>query len=267
MSEQLTPKPSLDEEKKQTFLGWLRACFFTGIFSVAPVLITFYIIRFLVTLLDGTATSLFPAKYAPSNYLPYDIPGFEIFLGFIMLIILGAFVRNYFGAKMLKWGESIVTSIPGVRSIYTSVKQVIDTITTSNSSSFREVVLVEYPRKGVWAIGFVSGKTKGEVQRLTKDELINVFIPTTPNPTSGFLLFVPKKDIKPLHMTVDQGVKMVISAGIVTPTSAEGFDELYKEQCEKEEVERLVVNKITQDDVNEEKRTQERLDKEAKKEK
>ena len=263
------PNLVAEEQKKAkpTLLGWLRSCFFTGLLAVAPVLITFYVIRLTVQLLDGAATSLFPKKYAPSNYLPYDIPGFELFLGFFVLIIIGAFVKNYFGAKMLRWGEHVVNSIPGVRSIYSSVKQIIDTVTKSNSASFREVVLVEYPRKGMWAIAFVTGKTQGEVQRITDDEVINLFIPTTPNPTSGFLLFVPKADIIPLHMTVDQGIKMVISAGIVTPTSAEGFGQLYNEQkIDKEkERERLVVEKLTKQRVKEaEKLTAERLKREAK---
>lgn len=262
----INPEQPQEEVKKTSFMAWLRSCFFTGIFALAPVVITFYLIRFAVGLLNGIATSFFPEKYAPSNYLPYDIPGFELLLGFILLIIIGAFVKNYFGAKLLNWSESLLTSIPGVSSIYNTVKQVIDTVTTSNSSSFREVVLVEYPRKDLWAIAFVTGKTKGEVQRITDDELINVFIPTTPNPTSGFLLFVPKKDIRPLHMTVDQGIKMVISAGIVTPTSAEGFDQLYKEQhTNDKEMERLVVDKVSKKDVKAaEKRTAARLDAEAK---
>lgn len=261
MSEQKTQKNNGEEQPKSNFFTWLRSCFFTGIFALAPVVITFYLIRFAVNLLNTVATSFFPQKYAPSNYLPYDIPGFEILLGLILLIIIGAFVKNYFGAKLLKWSENILTSIPGVSAVYNTVKQVIDTVTTSNSSSFREVVMVEYPRKGIWAIGFVTGKTKGEVQRLTEDDLINIFVPTTPNPTSGFLLFVPKKDIIPLHMTVDQGLKMVISAGIVTPSSAEGFDELYKEQkTDTEDTERLIVDKITKKDVKAaEKRTKERI--------
>lgn len=248
-------------KKNGGFLSWLKSCFFTGIFSMAPVLITFLLIRFTVRLLDGAATSIFPKKYAPSNYLPYDIPGFEILLGFVLIVILGAFVRNYIGAKLLRWGEGIMLSIPGVKTIYSSVKQVIDTVSTSNSASFREVVLVEYPRKGIWAMGFVSGKTQGEIQRMTEDEMLNVFLPTTPNPTSGFLLFVPKKEIRPLHMTVDQGIKMLISAGIVTPTSAEGYDALHKEQQEdNKKREHLVVDKLSTQDVEEaKKRTADRL--------
>ena len=204
------------------FLGFLRSNFFAGLFVVLPITITVVLIRFLLEFLDAAATSLFPANYQLSNFIRYDIFGIEILVGAFVLIVIGILTKNFLGAKLMKWLESLVKSIPGVRGIYGAIKQIIETVTMSNSESFREVVLIEYPRKGLWAIGFVTGKTKGEVQRLRDEELVNVFLPTTPNPTSGFLLFVPKKDIHQLHMTVDQGIKMVISAGIVTPTTAEG---------------------------------------------
>lgn len=237
-------------EKKSGFFAWLRSNFFAGLFALLPVIITFYIIRFAVTMIDGAATSLFPAKYAPSNYIPYNIPGVELLLGVIALVILGMLIRNFIGAKLVKWAESLLLSIPGVRSIYGAVKQIIDTVSVSNSSSFREVVLIEYPRKGIWAIAFVTGETRGEVQRMEKSELVNIFLPTTPNPTSGFLLFVAREDLKPLHMTVEQGIKLVISAGIITPTTAEGFDALEKEQ-HSHTSESLVVDKLTKKDVKE----------------
>ncbi|MFT7433030.1 MAG: putative membrane protein [Alphaproteobacteria bacterium] len=237
-------------KKKIGFLGWLRSSFFAGLLVVLPVIITFYIIKFTVTMVDGAATSLFPAKYAPSNYLPYNIPGAELLLGAIFLVILGMLIRNFIGAKLVKWSETLVMSIPGVRAVYSAVKQIIDTVSVSNSSSFREVVLIEYPRKGLWAIAFVTGETKGEVSRMNGEGLVNIFLPTTPNPTSGFLLFVQRKDLKPLHMTVEQGIKLVISAGIITPTTAEGFDALEQEQ-HRHKSKSLVVDKLTKGDVEE----------------
>ena len=124
---------------------------------------------------------------------------------------------GFLGRTLLKSGERVLDKMPVVRSVYGAIKQVMETVMSTNSNSFREVVLVEYPRKGIWVIGFVTGETKGEVQSLKKEKLINVFIPTTPNPTSGFLLFFPKKDLIYMHMKIEDAVKMVISGGIVTP--------------------------------------------------
>ena len=238
------------QNKKPGFLSWLRGCFLTGLLVVLPIIITFYIIKFTVSVVNNVAESFFPPRFAPSNFLPYDIPGVELFMGVLALMFIGISVRNFVGAKLVKWSENIVTSIPGVRSIYGAVKQIIDTVSVSNSSSFREVVMVEYPRPGIWAIAFVTGETKGEVSRTQDEELVNVFLPTTPNPTSGFLLFVPRSELKPLHMTVEQGVKMVISAGIITPTTAEGYDALQKEQ-KKQDRENVIVPKVTSKDVKE----------------
>ena len=117
----------------------------------------------------------------------------------------------------MRTGERVLDKMPVVRTIYSAIKQIMQTVMSTNSESFRDVVLVEYPRKGIWVIGFVTGETKGEVQTLNKETLINVFIPTTPNPTSGFLLFLPKKDLIYMKMKVEDAVKMVISGGIVTP--------------------------------------------------
>lgn len=213
---------SAQVKKKGGVISYLRNNLLAGVLFVAPLLITFYVIRFLVGVLDNALSSLIPEKYSPTNFLPYDIFGMEIVVGLILLIFIGIFARNFVGQRLLSWWEKFLKNIPGVRTIYGATKQIIETVTSSSSDSFREVVMVEYPRKNSWAIAFVTGKTQGEVQKLTDSEMINVFLPTTPNPTSGFLLFVPKKDLIPLHMTVDQGIKMVISAGIVTPSLAEG---------------------------------------------
>ena len=149
--------------------------------------------------------------------LPHQIPGLGLIISIIVITFIGAITPGFLGRTLLKVGERILDNTPVVRSIYGAIKQIMETVMSTNSESFREVVLVEYPRKGIWVIGFVTGETKGEVQTLNKDTLINVFIPTTPNPTSGFLLFLPKKDLIYMNMKVEDAVKMVISGGIVTP--------------------------------------------------
>ena len=140
-----------------------------------------------------------------------------IYVTWIIITFIGAITPGFIGRTLLKAEERVLDKMPVVRSIYGAIKQIMETVMSTNSDSFREVVLVEYPRKKIWVIGFVTGETKGEVQTLNDETLINVFIPTTPNPTSGFLLFVPKKDLIYMKMKVEDAVKMVISGGIVTP--------------------------------------------------
>ena len=134
-----------------------------------------------------------------------------------MLTFIGFLTAGFIGRYIIKLGERIIARLPIIRSVYGALKQIFESVLKTSSKSFREVVLIEYPRKGIWAIGFITGDTKGEVQEISKNTLVNVFLPTTPNPTSGFLLFVPRKDLKVLNMNVEEGIKMVISGGIVTP--------------------------------------------------
>ena len=166
--------------------------FFKGILISAPIIITFYIAWGLIKFFDKKASPLL-------GTFPYEIPGFGLITVFI------------FFAKIL-------SKMPILRNIYKGLKQLFEAILTHKSNSFREVVLIEYPRQGIWAMGFLTGLTKGEVNRKTKNQMVNIFLPTTPNPTSGFLLFVPKKDIIRLIMTVEEGIKMIISAGMLTPS-------------------------------------------------
>jgi uncharacterized membrane protein len=195
----------------------LRNYFLTGILVTAPLVITFYAAYVVVSFIDNTVTGLLPDTYNPNTYLPFSVPGVGLIVLFTTLVIIGFLTANFLGRLLIKWGELLLDRMPVIRNVYGAVKQIFETILQSQSTAFREVVLVEYPRKGLWCIGFVSGTTKGEVQNLTSDEMVNVFLPTTPNPTSGFLLFVPRKDITKLHMTVEEGIKMVVSGGIITP--------------------------------------------------
>ncbi len=195
----------------------LRAYMFAGILVTAPIFITFYLAWLFVTFVDSKINPLIPAKYNPESYLPFAVPGLGLLVLIIALMLVGALTAGFFGRLWLRLSERVLSQMPVIRNVYSAVKQILETVLAQQSNAFREAVLIEYPRRGMWAIGFLTGITKGEVQNLTEEECINVFLPTTPNPTSGFLLFVPRKDIVPLTMSVEDAIKMVISGGIVTP--------------------------------------------------
>ena len=190
---------------------------FAGILVTAPIFITFYLAWLLVTFVDSKITPLIPATYNPETYLPFALPGLGLLVLIVALMLVGALTAGFVGRLWLRFSERVLSQMPVIRNVYSAVKQILETVLAQQSNAFREAVLIEYPRRGMWAIGFLTGITKGEVQNLTEEQCINVFLPTTPNPTSGFLLFVPKKDIVPLSMSVEDAIKMVISGGIVTP--------------------------------------------------
>ena len=171
----------------------------------------------IVNFLDNTASRLIPARYNPETYLPFSLPGIGVIVILGLLILIGWFTAGFLGRAVMRTGERIVDRMPVVRSIYGTLKQIFQTVLAQSSRSFREVVLVEYPRRGIWAIGFVTGPTEGEISGRFETGCTNIFLPTTPNPTSGFLLFVPDKDLIHLDMSVEDGIKLVISGGIVTP--------------------------------------------------
>lgn len=207
--------PSL--KPRVTLLGRMRAYFFAGILVTAPAAITFYVAWLIIGFIDAQVTSLLPGRYNPNEILPFSIPGLGLIILVVFLIAVGAFAAGFLGRMAVRTSENLLARMPVIRSVYGAVKQIFETVLATQSTAFRQVVLVEYPRRGIWAIGFVSGVTRGEVQNLTEDEVINVFLPTTPNPTSGFLLFVPRRDLVVLNMSVEDGIKMVVSGGIVTP--------------------------------------------------
>lgn len=212
----------LDEEiiiPKKTLFQRLRTYFLTGLVVASPVGITIYLALAFIDLIDRNIKPLIPSAYNPETYLPFPVPGLGLVFLFIMLTVLGFLAANFLGKTLIRIGEKILNRMPVVRSVYNTLKQIFETVISENKGSFQEVVLVEYPRKGLWAIAFISGENTGEIQAKMEDEVVNVFLPTTPNPTSGFLLFVPKKDIIPLSMTPDEGAKYVISAGLVDPSN------------------------------------------------
>ena len=201
----------------KSILSKIRGYFLTGIIVTAPVGLTFYVSFLFIGFIDSKVRNLIPVKYHYDNILPFEIPGIGLLIVFIMLTFIGFLTAGIIGRYIIKLGERIIARLPIIRSVYGALKQIFESVLKTSSKSFREVVLIEYPRKGIWAIGFITGDTKGEVQEISKNKFVNVFLPTTPNPTSGFLLFVPRKDLKVLNMNVEEGIKMVISGGIVTP--------------------------------------------------
>ncbi len=202
---------------RMTLGARLRAYFFAGILVTAPAAITFYIAWLLITFIDGQVTGLLPGRYNPNEFLPFSVPGLGLVILILFLILVGMMTAGFVGRLLVRTSERMLARMPVIRSVYGAVKQIFETVLAQQSNAFRQVVLVEYPRRGIWCLGFVSGTTVGEVQNLTAEETVNVFLPTTPNPTSGFLLFVPRSDLVVLNMTVEEGIKMVVSGGIVTP--------------------------------------------------
>lgn len=202
---------------KRSLSARLRTYFLTGVVVAAPISITIYLTWLFVVTVDRRITPLIPAKYNPETYLPFGIPGLGLIVVLLFLTLLGMITANFFGRSLLNMGERLVDNLPVVRTIYGTLKQIFETIISQSSMSFRDVVMVEYPRRGLYAIAFVTANTEGEIATRMGKPMINVFLPTTPNPTSGFLLFVPKEDVTYLDMSVEEGVKYVISAGLVTP--------------------------------------------------
>ncbi|MFQ5618469.1 MAG: DUF502 domain-containing protein [Rhodospirillales bacterium] len=211
--------------KKMTLSGRLRAYFLAGILVTAPISITIYLAWLFISFVDRQVTPLIPEAYNPTTYLPFGLPGLGLFVVAVVLTLIGAMTAGILGRLWVRTSEGLLARMPVIRSIYGAVKQIFETVLAHQSTAFREAVLVEYPRRGIWAIAFITGRTEGEVQNITEEEVINIFLPTTPNPTSGFLLFVPRKELVPLSMTVEEAIKMVISGGIVTPPDTRPLEE------------------------------------------
>jgi uncharacterized membrane protein len=189
----------------------IRQLFVRGLFTLLPIVATIYLVYFLFTLLDnflGTYIAMFFGR---------PLPGVGLVASLVLIFIAGFIVSNVIGEKLLHFGENLLQKIPLVTKIYFGIKQIVDAFSLQGKQLFNRVVLVEYPRKGTYAVGFVTGECRGEVQNKTAARLINIFIPTTPNPTSGMLILVPDKEIIYLDMTVEEGLKLIISAGVVVP--------------------------------------------------
>lgn len=222
MADTSTPPPA--EPVKTHVPGFglmarLRGYFLAGVLVTAPIGITCYLAWLFLVFVDSKVKPLIPAYYNPENYITFSIPGLGLIILLVGLTLIGMTTAGFLGRTMVKLGEAIVARMPILRGVYSASKQVIETVVGQNATSFREVVLVEFPRRDCWTIAFITGVAKGEIGELTDEEVVNVFVPTTPNPTSGYLIFVPRAEIVPLHMSVEDGIKFVVSMGIVAPPS------------------------------------------------
>lgn len=200
----------------------LRAYFFAGILVTAPVSITFYIAWQFVKFMDNQVSPLIPPEINP-KYMGF--PGFGLIVVIVGLTLIGMLTAGFVGRILVKLYDIILQRMPVLSGIYSAVKQIFETMLAQKANAFREVALIEYPRAGIWTLGFITGSTNGELQDHFTEPMVNVFVPTTPNPTSGFLLFLPRRDVRILQMGVEEGLKMVISTGILTPPSHKPADQ------------------------------------------
>lgn len=245
-----TPTPP-----RRSIIGRLRAWFLTGLVVIAPVGLTIWLIWTVVGWIDGWVLPLVPKAYHPDRMIQdffgldplsqINVRGLGVVIFLIFTIIVGVMAKGLLGRSFIRFAESLVERTPVVRTIYSGIKQISETIFAQSERSFETACLIEYPRRGIWALGFISTTAKGEIALKTdnSDEMVSVFLPTTPNPTSGFLLFVPKRDVIELDMSVEDSAKLVISAGLVYPTGvaeADGAPELLElmEKVEEKEKKR-----------------------------
>ena len=194
----------------------LKNYFLTGLLVILPIFITAYVIWFLIKAMD-VVLKYVPAKYLPDTYLPFHIPGIGLILVIIIILTVGVLFRNLVGRRVVHFWENMVDKIPIARIIYSGVKQLLESFFLQKNDAFKRVALLEYPRRGAYVIGFLTGESKGEVQSKTDKNMMNVFVPTTPNPTSGFYILIPEDELIILNMTVEDAFKLIISGGIFSP--------------------------------------------------
>ena len=194
----------------------LRKWLFTGLLVIVPGAITISVLHWIVGMLDQTLLIL-PEAWHPDRLLGFHIPGFGVLLTLLILLVTGAVASNFAGRKLVAWGDHLVSRIPVVRSIYSSVKLVSDTLFSESGNAFRTAVLVQWPREGVWTVAFVTGAPSGEVAAYLRDEFVSVYVPTTPNPTGGYFVMVRKSDCVELDMSVDAALRYIVSMGVVAP--------------------------------------------------
>jgi len=217
----------------------LRKYIITGLLIWVPLGITILVIKLLVDLLDQTILFL-PPTWRPENLFGFDIPGIGIIISSFIIFTTGFFLTNFAGRRLIRWGENLLERIPLVRSIYSAVKQVTETILSSDSDTFSEVLLIEYPRKGIWTLCFKTGDSPKAFDEIADKDLVTVFVPTTPNPTSGFILFIPRNEAQKLDIDVEDALKLVMSLGVVTP---EIKTQLLAGNSASDEIKESLVNK------------------------
>jgi uncharacterized membrane protein len=212
--DELPPEP-----KKPRRLSGLRTSFLTGLVVVAPVGLTLWLIWTVAGWVDGMVLPLIPSGFQPEKYIGINLRGVGVIIFLIFTVLVGWIAKGLIGRSMILFAESLVNRMPVVRSIYSGVKQIAETVFAQSERSFEKACLVQYPRKDIWAIGFISTEARGEINEKapTSGDLLSVFVPTTPNPTSGFLLYFPREDVIELDMSIEDAAKLVISAGLVYP--------------------------------------------------
>ena len=228
-----TPQPPEPPRHRFGFLGGLRNSFLAGVVVIAPVGLTVWLIWTVIGWVDGFVLPFVPEFYQPEqvvnrllgnsdptsdDWITINVRGVGVIVFLIFTVLVGWIAKGLVGRSFIRWGENVVSRMPVVRSIYNGLKQIAETVFAQSESSFDKACLIQYPRKGIWAVGFISTTTRGEVlHRAEAGPMISVFVPTTPNPTSGFLLFFPAADVIELDMSVEDAAKLVISAGLVYP--------------------------------------------------
>ncbi|MBI5756519.1 MAG: DUF502 domain-containing protein [Nitrospirae bacterium] len=205
--------------------GYLKRYFITGLLVITPIWGTYLVLSTLLSFLEGFLGDFL------KDFGRFYLPGMGIVALLILIFSVGIIATNFIGKKMMALWEGILNKVPLVRNIYSVFKHIVDTISLQGKEQFKRVVLVEFPRDGVYAIGFMTGVTRGEVQKLTEEKVVNVFIPTTPNPTTGFFIFVPENKIMPLSMSVEDGLKMIISGGLYTPSYLKDIEQQSDKGC------------------------------------
>lgn len=201
-----------------TRMNAVRKWLLTGLLVIVPGVITVWVLHWIVSTLDQTLLIL-PEAWQPQRLLGVHIPGFGVLLTLAILLTIGAVASNFVGRKLVAWGDAVISRIPVVRSIYSSVKQVSDTVFSDSGNAFRTAVLVQWPREGVWTVAFVTGAPAVEIARYLRDDYVSVFVPTTPNPTGGYFVLVRKSDCVELEMSVDAALKYIVSMGVVAPVA------------------------------------------------
>lgn len=219
MTEHDHPQPHT--VRRRGVLASLRASFLTGLVVVLPIGLTLWLIWTVTGWIDGFVLPFVPAQWQPEQYIGINLRGVGVIIFLVFTVIVGWMAKGFFGRSLLQWGEDMVDRMPVVRSIYNGLKQIAETVFAQTEASFDKSCIFEYPRPGVWAIGFVSTKARGELaEKIPHGEtILSVFLPTTPNPTSGYLLYVPERDVIYLDMSVEDAAKLIISAGLVYPAA------------------------------------------------
>lgn len=204
---------------RRRLIARLRNHFLTGLVIVGPVTLTIYLTLWFVGWADSWVKPFIPKRYSPDAYLPFTLPGFGMIVAIVFITLLGALTANLVGRSVIGYGERLLARMPFVRTVYRALKQIFETVLAERGQSFQKVALLEFPRRGAWAVVFVTAEARGEIaaKMAGGDDMVAIFMPSTPNPTTGYLVYVPRSDLVMLDMTVEEAAKLVISAGLVTP--------------------------------------------------